>query len=173
MSPLFLRGKIKRVLTSLSEVIPFSVTASELVFLTACVESNCGEYNIQLGGGPALGAFQIEPATLRDIWDRYLPRRPKLKHMMVGVVFGDNIKEIWNDESLKVIGDNIEFLTRNHIGFQVAIARVKYYMVPTALPDWVYGDDPTLLAEYWKQYYNTPLGKGTVEKAVQKYRYFT
>jgi len=41
----------------------YSRDAEELLMLTAACESNLGHYFKQLGNGPALGIFQVEPAT--------------------------------------------------------------------------------------------------------------
>ena len=48
---------------ALAKIDLFSPEAVALVLGTACVESQCGEYIKQMGKGPALGIFQIEPAT--------------------------------------------------------------------------------------------------------------
>ena len=40
----------------------------------------------------------------------------------------------------------------------IVVARLKYYSIPVALPKSLQG-----LAEYWKKYYNTASGSGTVE----------
>ena len=48
--------------------------------MTAAVESNLGDY-IKQTKGPAMGIFQVEKATERDVMDRYLaaPHRERLK----------------------------------------------------------------------------------------------
>ncbi len=45
--------------------------------------------------------------------------------------------------------------------YAAAMARVRYLRVKEAIPK-----DPRDIAAYWKQYYNTPLGAGTVEKFI-------
>ena len=47
--------------------------------------------------------------------------------------------------------------------YGAAICRLCYYRAPGALPD---EGDPEGQARYWKRYYNTPLGAGTVEKYI-------
>ena len=47
------------------------------------------------------------------------------------------------------------------------MARIHYLRVPEALPA---ADDVVGLAAYWKRYYNTELGAGTVEKFVESYQ---
>ena len=41
----------------------YSEDAVNLVLGTACVESECGRWLHQLGTGPALGIYQMEPDT--------------------------------------------------------------------------------------------------------------
>src|SRR5215469_8912658 len=49
--------------------IPYSLVAEDLLMATAAVESGLGSRLVQLGG-PALGVFQIEPATVQDLYTR-------------------------------------------------------------------------------------------------------
>ena len=53
-----------------------SQAARELLLGTALQET--GLRNIQQVGGPALGYFQMEPATHDDIWENFLAYRPDL-----------------------------------------------------------------------------------------------
>ena len=62
---------------SLEEVGLHSDAAEDLVMGTAAQESHL-MYVKQLGGGPALSLFQIEPATYKDYWDNYLNHRVDL-----------------------------------------------------------------------------------------------
>jgi hypothetical protein len=52
----------------------------------------------------------------------------------------------------------------NHF-YAAAMCRVFYLRVPERLPQ---ADDSAAMARYWKRYYNTHLGKGTVEGFLQK-----
>lgn len=56
----------------------YFLEASDLLLGTALVESNL-EHLKQIGGGPALGFFQMEPETFDDIFYRYLCRGDKDK----------------------------------------------------------------------------------------------
>ena len=51
--------------------------ASFLLLGTALVESNLERVR-QVGGGPALGVFQMEPATHASLWGDWLPRHQEL-----------------------------------------------------------------------------------------------
>lgn len=122
--------------------------AEALVLGTAMAESGCGTYLRQLGGGPALGIYQMEPATHDDLWKNWLRYRPELT---------DRVERMLGayptEKSAALIG-NLYYAT--------AMCRLHYRRQPQPLPAW---DDAEGLAKYWKKYYNTHLGKGTVRKA--------
>lgn len=99
---------------------------------------------VQSGGGPALGWFQMEPVTYEDIWDNYLRYRPAL---------ADAVKSLCNEANASL--DQIQ--TNPH--FASAMCRVKYLRSSLPLPK----NTAFNLCQYWKQVYNTPLGKGKVD----------
>jgi len=144
-----LRDLITRVL---KEVDLYSHDAVELLLLTAAAESNLGQYIRQVGGGPALGIFQVEPATESDIWENYLSYRPEFCKKISGLFPSGGTFEI----------EEMEF----NLGYQIIMARIHYLRVPKPLPK---AGDVEGMASYWKQYFNTPLGKGTIEKAMKAY----
>lgn len=128
----------------------WSREAEEIVLATAAQESGL-TYIRQLGGGPARGLWQIEPATAQDIWDNYLDHRPQLagavrRFMVPGV-----------DAAEQLIGN---------LYYGAAMCRVFYRRLPDALPP---AEDVRGMAELWKRRYNTALGKGTVEEFVAAY----
>jgi len=53
-----------------------SAVAEQLVLGTAITESRL-RFLKQLGSGPALGIYQMEPATFRDLYSNYLIYRPE------------------------------------------------------------------------------------------------
>lgn len=77
-----LRDLIKRVLVALDL---HSESAENLLIGTAAQESALGEYIRQLGNGPALGIFQMEPATFKDIVQNYLQYKPELAKLIMSV----------------------------------------------------------------------------------------
>ena len=135
--------------------------ASEILLLgTVAHESKCGEYLHQVGG-PALGIYQIEPATHRDVWENYLRYKSGLMlkiQDMVPVAQRRRTPGGWTSGSDAMLITDLAYAT--------AIARVIYLRAPMRLPE---ADDLHGLAGYWKKYYNTPLGKGTVEKWLADY----
>src|SRR5690606_28309728 len=58
--------------------------AQQLVLGTAATESGLVHIK-QLGTGPALGFWQMEPATYSSLWHDLLDKRPGLKHAVLGI----------------------------------------------------------------------------------------
>jgi hypothetical protein len=143
-----LRDLIRLVLKDMEPLVPYSETAVELLMLTAAVESNLGTY-IRQKGGPAQGIFQMEPATEKDLWVNYLEYKKGLRDKVRGYRAMSPLKDelVWNT------------------AYAIAMTRVHYLRAPSQLPP----NTKEELAAYWKKVYNTHLGKGTVEKAIQKY----
>lgn len=148
------REKIKAVLTYLDPAIPYSDEAVELLMLTAAQESQLGTYLKQVKG-PARGVFQIEPTTEIDMWRTLATDHFKLLRK--------KISELRSPMELKD-ATNMEL----NLGYQIAMARFYYFRIPASLPS----PEPEELAKYWKRFYNTYLGKGTVEEAVKNYDRF-
>lgn len=132
-------------LQHLSPIIPYSEAAVELLLGTAMVESQL-TYVRQLGRGPALGVYQMEPATHDDIWENYISHRYHLE----------------DDLCALFISDSAEDMVGN-LNYATAMARIHYYRVSEALPE---AGDLEGMAKYWKKYYNTPEGKGQELKYV-------
>lgn len=119
----------------------YSDAALELLLGVCAVESSFGKYRRQLGNGPARGIFQMEPATFYWLLNIYGKRFPWL---------------IWHCDAL--IDDDV---------LASALCRLRFRIVKSPLPD---ADDLWAQAEYWKKWYNTYKGKGTVQGYIQAYR---
>lgn len=137
---------------ALSEIGLHSDAAEELLMLTAAQESKLGYYIHQIKG-PALGPFQMEPATYNDIWDNYLRFKPEL---------AEKIKRIAGVHTIIPPADMMVY----NLKLAAAMARIHYLRVPHSLPT---EDDVAGLAKYWKDHYNTYLGAGTPEEAMENY----
>jgi hypothetical protein len=118
----------------------------ELLLGTALQESGL-IYREQLGGGPARGLFQMEPATHDDIWANFLKYRAglaaKVRQFLAGGA--EDAEELINNDR-----------------YAAAMARVQYYRMgqivgKDPLPD---ASDVAGMADYWKNYYNTSGGAG-------------
>lgn len=134
----------------------YSKSAEELLMLTAAVETNLGEYIKQING-PARGIFQVEPLTYNDIMYRWLPSASD-----------DMRNKVEAFEKAFVGMCNADTMVYN-LKYAIIVTRLFYYRVPKPLPA---HDDVHGLATYWKNHYNTKAGKGTVAKAVEKYKKF-
>jgi hypothetical protein len=139
----------------LNPVIPYSIEAVDLLCMTAAHESLNGTYLKQVKG-PALGIYQMEPATHDDIYKNFLGSRRFMDELVYSLA-GENSTDY--DRS----GDASQMIY--NLAYATAMARVHYYRVPEALPkrkdtgpdsDYIYE-----LAKYAKRYYNTELGKAT------------
>jgi hypothetical protein len=131
----------------------WSPAAENLLVGTAAVESGFMRLR-QAGGGPALGIFQIEPATHEDIWDNYLAFRPELSSEVRGLAS----QHIFHEDMHRELVGNLFYAT--------AIARIVYLRVKPPLP---HADDLQGLADYWKAHYNTPAGAGKPAHFIERY----
>jgi hypothetical protein len=129
----------------------WSQAAENLVLGTALVESNA-EYLHQVKG-PALGLWQMEPATHDDIWENFLKYNGTLR---------DWLDEITTPAHITLGASEMI----GNLYYGAAMCRLHYRRVAEPLPA---AKDPEAMAAYWKAHYNTPLGKGTVEKALPRF----
>ena len=139
-----MKKSIKKIIDwTLNEIGMYSPEASEMVYNTGLAES--GYRQLEQIKGPAIGFFQVEPATMRDTWDNYIMYRQDLKNKLWALGYDES-----NDVQ-RVMGSII---------LQVVFCRLKYRRAPQALPEC---GDLEGQAKYWKRIYNSELGKGTIE----------
>jgi len=119
----------------------YSEDAAKLVYRTGMAES--GYRALRQRGGPAVGFFQVEPATMIDTIENYVNYRPELKIKLYGIGYDDT------DAEMRLL---------SNIALQVAFCRLKYRRDPKAIPSSIGGQ-----ARYWKRVYNSEMGKGTTE----------
>ena len=127
----------------------WSEAAGELVLGTAIVESNL-TYLKQHGDGPALGLWQVEPATHEDLYANYLNFRPEMMSSLM---------------ELRSAALNMNENLATNLMYGAAVFRLCYYRKIDPLPE---AGDIEGQGKFWKQHYNTPLGAGTVPKYVLK-----
>jgi len=126
-----------------------SLAARELLLGTALQESRL-TYLVQLGKGPALGLFQMEPATHDDIWENFLAYKPELS---------GRIAQIEPEYDAHAMIGNL--------WYAAAMCRVHYFRAKASLPE---AGDLNAQAAYWKRYYNTVRGAGTVDEYIHNWR---
>jgi hypothetical protein len=125
-----------------------SPSAENLVLGTALQESRAS-YIRQIKG-PAMGIYQMEPATHYDLHRNFLRYNTPLKirvNQYAGFFSGD-------------LPDPAELI--GNLYYATAMCRIHYRRLKAPLPT----NEPYALAQYWKDFYNTKLGKGTVEQAL-------
>lgn len=129
----------------------YSVAAEELLVITAAQESLAGTYLMQCDSqgyprGPALGIYQMEPATFHDLWENFL-----LYHRLIA----ERIPEPGPWPAERLIYD---------LRFATQIARLHYYRFTTPIPDDVDGQ-----IRYYKKYWNTDLGAASLAEIKTNY----
>jgi len=139
---------------ALSTMQMYCDDAVELLVFTCAVESNGGSYVRQIKG-PALGIYQMEPATHQDIWINYIHSR-----MSLMTILGMNFHCNGNIDADRLVYD---------LRYATVMARLHYRRVSEPLPN---KDDITGMYEYYKKHYNTPSGKSTKEKSLKLYKLF-
>lgn len=126
---------------ALSHVGLYNPAAAQLVIGTGLQESRY-QYLHQVGGGPACGFWQMEPATHKDMWENFIEKRDRFKIPL------QQILAPWPDPLTQLA---------TNLNYGAAMCRLFYYRLPHALPK---QDDREAQAAYWKQFYNTQKGRG-------------
>ena len=145
-----MKKQIRKIIEwSLKEMNLYSKDAVDLVYKTGNAETGYKHLK-QMGDGPAIGFFQLEPETMKDTMKNYVAyRKPILDSL----------------NNLGYASDDSEYRVKSNIALQVAFCRLKYKRDPFPLPKhWDMEDQ----AEYWKRVYNTELGKGTIEHFLEE-----
>ncbi|MBQ7617835.1 MAG: hypothetical protein IJS50_03075 [Desulfovibrio sp.] len=123
--------------------------AASFLLEIAAAESDFGYYVRQVSG-PALSAWQIEPATAKDLCER-LPARNFLLYQKIMALKDPNLS----------LEDNLTINLKFGAAMCLGVLWLKGLRVEEL-------DSLPKRARAWKKYYNTYLGKGTLEGYVQK-----
>jgi hypothetical protein len=135
INPKQLRDLITRTLKEIPH--GHSEDAVELLMMIAAHESRLGTYLRQVGG-PALGIFQMEPATHDDVWENGDSCEDN------GAVLGYNLE-------CTIGGDMLEYDLR----YQIFMARQRLFMKPEQIPS---VNRVAEMAMYCKRHWNTVHG---------------
>jgi hypothetical protein len=148
INPKQLRDLITRTLKEIPH--GYSEDAVELLMMIAAHESRLGTYLRQVGG-PALGIFQMEPATHDDVWENGDSCEDN------GAVLGYNLE-------CTIGGDMLEYDLR----YQIFMARQKLFMISEPLPssEGASSENVSLMSDYCKEYWNT------VDGSADAFEYF-
>lgn len=139
---------ISTVRPTLRRLLLGGLAAEQLLIGTALQESLL-LFRRQIGGGPALGLFQMEPATHDDIWDNFLAFRPALTARLRTLSPARSAAALETDDV-----------------YATALARFHYLRVAARLPS---ANDIEAQAHYWKTYYNTEKGAGDPAEYLDKW----
>ena len=140
-------NEIKEIVEyALYKVDSYSDDALALVVRTGLAESGYRALKGYGEGNPAIGFWQIEPATMNDMITNYIHCRSHYKKNLISL--GMNFE---NDTIMSVM---------SNLAVQAALCRLHYRRDKYPLPSW---DDLEGQASYWKRVYNTVEGRGTVE----------
>ena len=123
--------------------------ATELLLATAMQESGY-RMLVQEGGGPALGLWQMEPATHDDLWTYFLAYKPGLAAYVSKYRFS----------SAPTATDMI-----GNLYYGCAMARMLYYRAPGVLPA---VGDYAAQAQYYLVHYNAG-GKATAQEYIDNW----
>jgi len=134
----------------------YSTNVEELLILTVATESLGGNYLYQMKG-PARGLFQMEPFTEQDHLKNFVFYRSELR---------EAVKQFIKFEADGSFSYRINDPLTYSLEYQVIMARIHYLRKPKALPHFT---DVKEMAQYWKKYYNTHLGKGDPKIAESNY----
>ena len=121
--------------------IPVSENARALLFAIGMAETGYA-VNHQIGGGPALGFWQMEPATITDLLAWLHGRHRKIRN---------DVSELSRQRTA------LEAVQFDPI-YACAVARCFFLRRAEPLPP----IDLETIARYWKKVWNTNAGKGTV-----------
>lgn len=140
--------------STLNDLMLYSKDAEELLVFTCANESDGGTFIHQVNG-PALGIFQMEPATHNDLWENYIKSNGKLMMILFSCFM---VNSMPSEERL--IYD---------LRYATLMSRIFYHRIPEPLPCY---QDENAMWEYYKKYYNTSSGKANKEEAIVKYHLF-
>ncbi len=130
----------------------YTPEVEELLVITCANESNGGTFVVQ-NDGPALGIYQMEPATHDDIWKNWMATRREV---------GTWIFKTCNFAILPKAQDMI-----TNWRYATIMARIQYLRSPDAIP----ADLDGQIALY-KKVYNTPDGAANSNGVLAAYKKF-
>lgn len=131
----------------------YSLDAENLLLGTMSQESKFGTYLHQING-PALGIFQMETLSHDDIYENFLKYKPKLSNLIM--------------EACRFNRKPIAQQMVHDLFYACCMARIFYLRIEelhkVPIPSTLEGQ-----AAYWKKYYNTSMGGGTVDQYIANF----
>ncbi|MBD3647133.1 MAG: hypothetical protein HUJ31_06670 [Pseudomonadales bacterium] len=138
-----------------------SVPAAVNLLIGIVFHESLGATYLKQVNGPALGIYQIEPATHQDVWDNYLSYRPQQREFALNL-----LPRNAGDPSQSPVMLNHAYLVHN-LQYATFIARLIVYRKSFEWPN--DPNDVSGLATIWKDHYNSNLGAGTENQFIDHY----
>lgn len=140
---------------SLAAIGLLSDDAVQLMLLTAANESNLGEFLLQkgIGFGGGIGIYQMQSMTYNMLWDQVISGNSALR-AKIRLFLGYEGKPV----AQRLVSD---------LNLASILTRLFYFNIKDPLPK---ANNIPAMAFYYKRWYNTLLGKATVEEAEANYR---
>jgi len=165
MSNHFPSQLLTHVVRPVLSFIGLSGPASEMLVIGTAAQESQFSAIMQIGGGPAVSMWQMEPNTVRDTWARIPPK------------YADAIEALLVTQVKVSHRSVISILNRlpGDLYLGAAMCRLIYYIKPFQLTDissWPSYKWAEYIAGIWKRYYNTPQGAGTVEQFITNWNRF-
>jgi Holliday junction resolvase RusA-like endonuclease len=143
------------IIPALSSIALDGDSAETLLMATCAQESKGGTYLHQLGNGPALGIYQMEPATYQNVISYIQPKQTLRQNILSSCNFD-------------VFPPPIQELITN-LKYATIIARVHYSQFEEALPT---ANDMEGMWNYYKKYWNTSAGSATQNEFYANWKAF-
>lgn len=144
----FVINPVLKILDLLNDRPPKGRGTIELLLGTAMQESELGVWLHQISG-PAIGIWQIEPATARDLLNWLRAGHTELYQTLL---------------TLSAQNFDLDEQMAGNLYFACAMARLYYWRIPEPLPA---AGDIEGQWQYYKKYYNTPAGAATRTQYMQ------
>lgn len=129
--------------------VPAPPFVEELLVATCAQETGLGHYLHQLGDGPAVGIYQIEVGSLRDLLGNFIT---PAKNAAGSSRYADLLR------ATSTLQHPVEEELIWNLRLATVICRLFYYRVREPLPA---KSDFASLWHYYKTYYNSSLGAAT------------
>lgn len=127
-----------------------NINVANQLYRTAIHESALLTQRGNLAGSSARGMFQILKGTAKDVVQRYASTRPDV----MGVL--KSTSGLGEAKLLSLTTDELSGLVKDNDLFAAAVARYKYKMQKTVIPE-----ELSTQAVYWRKYYHAGKGTGT------------
>jgi len=138
------------IIPALQAIESYSDDRLDMVFVTGGAETQYKHIR-QIGGGPAHGLFQQEYADHNDIWKNFLGQTEK-QHLVRGLSWLSKRPGVPHELEVNPF-------------YAAAMCAIHYMRFPEPLPK---TGSRMAQAVYWKKYYNTSEGKGTVGEFLER-----